>query len=112
MADFRHSKVKGANFDGATIKDTLFDGAVLTGADFREADFTYIDNANRSQMFSMLAHGKHLRPVSVIDISKVGFPEVGPGQDGAVKQSIFNGCPVKISSLYFAMTEIDRKSVV
>ena len=57
MADFRHSNVKGANFFGAIIKNTLFDGAVLTGADFRQADFTYIDNANRSQMFSMLAHG-------------------------------------------------------
>ena len=70
MADFRHSNVKGANFDGAIIKDTLFDGAVLTGADFREADFTYIDNANRSQMFSMLAHGGALLSQEQKDLAK------------------------------------------
>lgn len=70
MADFRHSNVKGANFDGAIIKNTLFDGAVLTGADFREADFTYIDNANRSQMFSMLAHGGALLSQAQKDLAE------------------------------------------
>lgn len=56
MTDFRQSNLKGANFSGAIIKDTQFDGADLDGADFSDADFSYIDDERRAELYSQLYH--------------------------------------------------------